>query len=123
MEQFVKRVAPEIPVFSDSFSIGIDYYARAAAILNDFPDVNKEEISNSLINVQGIKSSIIPALAGIQGLRDTVYNLPCISRDINLAKKRMVSILDDLIKELNSSKDLTSEAEKILEKAVVDSKI
>mgnify|MGYP001230997663 CR=1 FL=1 len=122
MEQFVKRIEPEIPVFSDTFSIGIDSFARAATIINDFPDADKNEISKALTTVQEIKSSIIPALASIQGLRDTVYNLPRISREINLAKKHMVSILDDLIKEIDSSKDLTSEAEKILEKAVVDSK-
>lgn len=122
MERFVERIKPEIPIFSDSFSIGIDALTRSAALINDFQTGNEDPILESLKGVQGIKESILPALKSVQGLRDVTNDLPRISRDINMAKKHMVTILDELIKEINSAKDLTSEAEKTLEKAWIDSK-
>lgn len=120
MEQFVKRVKPEIPIFSDAFSIGMDAYTRAAALLNDFEGENEDQILNALTTIKEMRSSMLPALGGIQNLRDATHKIPRMSRDIIMAKKHMVAILDDLINEINSSKDLTAEAEKTLEKVLID---
>ncbi|MDY9924334.1 DUF4062 domain-containing protein [Methanobacterium sp.] len=120
MVQFVKRVEPEIPIFSETFSIGIDAFTRAAAIIGDFQGDNQSEIEGALIAVKGIRSSIPPALESMQVLRDTVNGLPRISRDINIAKKRMVRTLDDLIKEIKSSMSIALEAEKTLEEVLTD---
>lgn len=120
MEEFVERIKPELPIFSDNFSMGIDTLTHAAALTNDFQIETEDPILNAIKTVQEIRESILPALRSVQGLRDTTNNLPRISRDINMAKKHMVTILDELIKEINSAKDLTSEAEKTLEKAWLD---
>lgn len=121
MEQFVERVKPEIPIFSDSFSIGMDAFTGAAALTIDFQTGTEDPILDALTAVKGIKTNILPALGAVHVLRDTINNVPRVSRDINMAKKHMVTILNELIKEIESSKDLTSEAEKTLENAWINS--
>lgn len=122
MEQFVKRVEPEIPIFSDNFSKGINYYTRATTLINDFQGENEEQIEDALNNIREMRNSIIQALGGTQSLRDATYKLPRISRDITIAKKHMGKTLDNLIYEIDSAKDLTAEAENSLEQTLIENR-
>lgn len=120
MEQFVNRVKPEIPIFSEGFSKGIDAMTRATVMVNDFEGENEEQIVIALNTIKGIRTSMIPALEGMKAFRDSVYNVPRISRNINRSKRNMVIMVDELINEINSANDLALEAEKTLERALRD---
>ena len=61
MDQFVARMENEIPIFSESYSAGIDAIARAATIFVDFGQ-DEKELLKSLSNVRSIKGSLLQFL-------------------------------------------------------------
>ena len=120
MGEFVESVDPEIQTFSTTYLKGIRALTQAATLTNDFSQ-NENQILVSLRSVQSMKNEIIKALGSIIEFREAVSNLPRFTRDITIAKKRALLTLDNLINEMYVAKDLASESERILEKAMLNS--
>jgi hypothetical protein len=114
MNQFVERMEVEIPIFSESYSTGVDAIARAATIT---PDFNKGEaqLLEALANIQKMKTPLTSTMESMEKFRGSVQSIPRMSRDIIKAKNRTISTLDNLIEEMVTAENLTTETEKTLE--------
>lgn len=119
MDQFVKRMDTEIPVFSDAYSKGIDSMARAATITPEF-NQGEKQLLEALTSLRATKPPIVNALGSVKNFRDEMAGLPRMSRDIIMAKNRTLSTIDRFIEEMITAENLTLEAEKALERAIDD---
>ena len=120
LEAFVARMEIEIPLFSKSFSTGINAMGRAATIYTDFNDASIKELISVQETIQTLRTSIMQSMEAITSFRDKIDATPRITKTINRAKRHTVDVLGHLIKEMTSATTLTLEVEKAIVKAIED---
>jgi len=117
MESFALRMEAEIPLFSKSYYVGIDAYNHAILIYSNELNGDKKEIQRILENARNLRHSIEQATEGINHFRDVVRKLPKFTTEINKSKRHVVLVLDNLLKELMSAKNLACMIESTVEKS------
>lgn len=121
MEQFVVQIEAEIPIFSKAYSTGVDAFARAVVLWSeDFGSVDRQKMKSALMMVRKSKTGLGNLRDKITSLRDTIAKIPRLTTVLNQAKRRMLSVLDKLDEQTATAVNLTSEAEKVLEKVIAD---
>jgi hypothetical protein len=120
LETFVARMNIEIPLFSKSFSMGINAIGRAATIYTDINDASVEELISVQETTQTLRTGIMQSMDAITSFKDTIDATPRITKTFNRAKRHTVDVLGHLIKEMTSSTTLTLEVEKAIVKAIED---
>jgi prefoldin subunit 5 len=117
MEEYADRIEGELPIFSRSYSVGMDSIARAASLLTtDFQGDNKEHIQTVYSQIQTLAAATTEARSSTREFRDTVATLPRLTTAFNKAKKRNIKVIDELVEEITGAINLTSETEKELKR-------
>jgi hypothetical protein len=107
LEVFARRIEGETPIFARAYKNGIDALARAATLLDDFPENRDEQIRQVLPMLQGLEDSIDSADAPLVRLRNSISGLPRITSALNRAKRHAAAALDALLTEFAQAKALT----------------
>jgi hypothetical protein len=120
MQQFVIQIKADIPLFAKSYSTGIDALARAATLLSDFQSEDKRSVEDALTTIKNLKLSLGSSQKEISSFRTIIATLPRLTTSFNRARRNTLYALEELDREMTSAMNLTSEAEKLLEKVLVD---
>lgn len=119
MEQFVARMEPEIPIFSEAYSRAIDTFARASVLQStDFENGDEQSVREAIETVRNFRSMQQGSLNEMRGLRETIASLPRITTTFNRAKRRTLATLDALDGEMTSAIRITSEVQTRLEQVL-----
>lgn len=111
MEQFVARMEPELSIFSQSYSKGVNALTRVASLSSDFKSEDKKEVVDTLEMVKTLKDELYEVLSGLSTFQAEVKNIPPISTKLNQAKKHTLSVLKDFADRMTAAINLTAEVE------------
>jgi hypothetical protein len=118
MESFVARMNTEIPLFTKSLSTGISAIGSAAVVYTEFENSSEGELISAREGVQSLKASLIEPIKAITHFRNIIDNVPRLTTKFNRSKKHLVAVLNSLLNEMQSASNLTSEIEKVIDKAI-----
>jgi hypothetical protein len=112
MNDFAKRIEPEIPIYMNNFEKGIDSFSKLVTIyINDFED-KEQEISEASDSLDNLLIQIELALKSMYEFLNSVDNLPKMSKELNNARKNVVIILSDFLNKLEISITIGKEVHK-----------
>ena len=115
LEQYAKRMDTELPIFSTSYSTGIEAIVRAAILWRtDFQSDDKSSIETAHSQVKDLVNVIAPTREQMNAMRMTVAGLPRITSAFNTAKKHTIEALMAFDRELEAAHNLAIEAEREL---------
>lgn len=118
MESFVVRMNTEIPLFTKSLSTGISAMGRAAVVYTEFENPSEGELISAREGVQSLRTSLIEPMEALKRFRNIIDNIPRLTTKFNRSKKHLVAVLNSLLNEMQSAFNLTSEIEKVIDKAI-----
>ncbi|ODS33582.1 MAG: hypothetical protein SCARUB_01316 [Candidatus Scalindua rubra] len=118
LEDFVKRMDVEIPLYSDSFTTAMDSFGRAATLTSDFGIDNSDDLQDALNNVAGFRSAITKSHGQIQGFRRLIEDFPRMATVFNRARRNAITTLDKLLDEVNVSNRQANDVETLLSELI-----
>lgn len=122
LEDFVKRMKTEVPIFTKRFQSGIRSTSKAVTLVADFNGPNSPELidlRDSLVtNLETVKVSTKNFLS----FRDTIAQLPRLTAKFNRARKLTILEQDKLLNEMNAFNSLLEESIKLIDSVVSESK-
>jgi hypothetical protein len=110
---FVNRTKVETPIFKDLVESGFSALSNAISIWKTFSH-DPEEILKVRDQVSGLKEIISNSIVQITGFRDTIQSLPSMTGSFIKAKRQTTNVIEELIKHLDFTIQLTEEFEKKL---------
>jgi hypothetical protein len=115
LNNFAALMEVDVPVFASSFSSGIESYTRALTLSEDFATQDSESVKEAHSQIQQLEATILDTKIQMVSFRDSIAGLPRATTIFNKARKRALSILDELDREFTTAVNLTSEMEKLLD--------
>lgn len=116
INSYSERIELEIPNFYDNFEEAINIGLRFLNIIDkDNIKENYITLKSNYESVTELKKSIPSAIEGMSGFYDETKKLPNMQSDLNKAKRRLITKLEDLIFKLKKSYELTNEFQGQLE--------
>jgi len=113
MEQYVRRMDAELPLFKEHLNAGMNALIQASQMAVEFTinegDLN--QVEENLGNVKELRETLISVESQITEFRESVANLPKMTTTLNRAKRAVVSVLQRLIDELREGQAMAREAE------------
>jgi len=110
MNDYSGRLEVETPIFYSSFEDGIKAGINLINLAEDFTnDDTIQELEDSKESIIILRKALPNALEGLKSFRESISELPRIQKDINSAKRKLLSQLDELIEKLNKSLELVKE--------------
>lgn len=110
LENYIDRLKIEIPIYYTNFEEAIKAGSNLVNLTDDFKNddtINElEELKESLII---LRTSLPDSLESMLSFYESVESLPRIQKDLNIAKKKLLIQLEDLIDKLRKSISLTTE--------------
>lgn len=110
LDNYIKRLKTEIPIYYSNFEDAIKAGSSLVNLTDDFKNEDTidqlEELKQSLII---LRTSLPDALESMLSFYESVESLPRIQKDLNIAKKRLLVQLEDLIDKLRKSISLATE--------------
>ncbi len=110
INNYVNRLKIEIPIYYSNFEDAIKAGSNLINLTDDFKnDDTVSELEEAKESIIGLRSSLPEALQSMISFYESVEALPRIQKDINIAKKKLLIQLEDLIDKLKKSISLTAE--------------
>ena len=110
LNDYTSRLKIEIPIFYASFEEGIQAGINLINLADDFNnDDTIIELEESKESILSLRTSIPEAKEGMNSFYESIKSLPRIQKDINIAKKKLLIQLEDLIGKLNKTLSLSEE--------------
>lgn len=110
LENYINRLKTEIPIYYTNFEDAIKVGSNLINLSDDFKNDDTvhelEELKESLIV---LRTSLPDALESMLLFYKSIESLPRIQKDLNIAKKKLLTQLEDLIDKLRKSISLTTE--------------
>ncbi|MCD8408538.1 DUF4062 domain-containing protein [Tenacibaculum dicentrarchi] len=110
LENYIDRLKIEIPIYYTNFEDAIKAGSNLVNLTDDFKNddtINElEELKESLFI---LRTSLPDSLESMLSFYENVESLPRIQKDLNIAKKKLLIQLEDLIDKLRKSISLTTE--------------
>ena len=110
LENYINRLKTETPIYYTNFEDAIKAGSNLINLSDDFKNddtvLELEELKESLII---LRTSLPDALESMLLFYESVESLPRIQKDLNIAKKKLLIQLEDLIDKLRKSISLTTE--------------
>lgn len=105
MNKFSSEMEAQIPYFAHAYEKAITRLKYFLVLSND-----QDTIERNLRPLQDMVTNIIPdTMRSILSLRQTINNMPRITKDLNQAKKRAVEVLDKLLSALETANQQTQD--------------
>lgn len=112
MDNFAKRIEPEIPIFFEHFEKGVDALSNVINISKKDLNVEQEEIDETHESLKSLILGISSSIESMNGFLQSVKELPRMSKELNKAKSNVSDKLEDLIDNLLISHSIAVELEK-----------
>jgi Domain of unknown function (DUF4062) len=110
MNDYNQRIELDIPIYYSSFQEAINAGSNLINLADDFyTDKTIIELEETKDSIFDLKTGITNGLNGINSLFESIKELPRIQKDINIAKRNLLSSLGDLIGKLEQSLILSEE--------------
>ena len=110
MQNFAKRIEPEIPIFYENFEKAMDYNSGLINLYKDQLDHdNLEKINTSL---SGLISQMEFSIINTEEFLQSVKDLPKLAKDLNAARQNVTTKLDSLLTNLRVSLSIAVELQK-----------
>ncbi|TJY35902.1 DUF4062 domain-containing protein [Pontimicrobium aquaticum] len=110
LENYINRLKTETPIYYTNFEDAIKAGSNLVNLSDDFKNDDTihelEELKESLII---LRTSLPDSLESMLSFYESVESLPRIQKDLNIAKKKLLIQLEDLIDKLRKSISLTTE--------------
>jgi hypothetical protein len=111
LEEFGLRIDTELPIFSNSYSAGIDAISKSAILWEaDFNLDDKTQIQTVHDSLESLLAGIIASREAMVSMEQIVSALPRVTANFNRAKKHAAQSLVDLNRALSSAQNLTTQA-------------
>jgi hypothetical protein len=111
LDEFGLRIDAELPIFSNSYSTGIDAISKSAILWEaDFNLDDKTPIQTVHDSLESLLSGIIGSREAMASMGQIVASLPRVTANFNRAKKHAAQSLADLNRALSSAQNLTTQA-------------
>jgi hypothetical protein len=115
MNDFAKRIEPDIPIFFENFEKGTDAFSNMANLYKtDLTSNNESQVQNAEISLDALISGIKSGIRGMTIFFDSVAKFPRLEKELNIAKRLVESKLTELISKLRIALDIASELKKNL---------
>lgn len=112
MDNYAKRIEPEIPIFFENFEKGIDALSNLLNISRSDLKVEQEEIEETQESLTTLIDGIGESIKSMESFLQAVNELPRMSKELNKAKSNVASKLEDLVQNLTISNSIALELEK-----------
>jgi hypothetical protein len=107
----------ELPIFSRSYSSGIDAISRSATLWEtDFKTEDKSTIQVNHDQLATLIAAISVTFESMSDMQQTIYTLPRMTGPFNKAKTHAYQALVNFNRELSSARNLTEETQKELKR-------
>jgi Domain of unknown function (DUF4062) len=122
LDFFASRLEADTPIFATSLKNGISSVTRAANIAREFVSGDVSEIRSALDVMREFRNALIGAKSGNEGFFHQLESTPRMTRLLNRAKRRALSIMGKLSGEIDMGINLMTELEKNLEYVIEQNK-
>lgn len=116
LDQFALRLEAEIPHLGRNLNEGMDALLHAVRMTDEFeamPDKNSQ-VQALLSATVLFRKTFAGAESTIQGLRESLAELPRLTSALNRSKRKTVSVLARIVQEYKTAQRLAIEAEQLL---------
>jgi hypothetical protein len=112
MDQFVARMEAELPLFSHHLNSGMNMLTQAATISIELNinDADIEQINSNIFAIQTFIEAILNVKENLNTFQGSVTALPPMTSVLNRSKRKMVTVIQQLIDEFNGADILAHEA-------------
>ena len=113
MEQFSSKMDIELPLYSGALNSGMTALTRFITLSADMTagDDAMQSTQEGLGSMIKLRASFANSGQSIRNLQETIATLPRMTRELNQAKRKAVSVLDKLLNEFQIGGTLIQEAE------------
>ncbi len=106
MERYSSVLNIQLPILSKSRIGALDALSKALVVYKDF-DVDLEDLNTLDGNITHMREAAIESKIGIKQFKETIVGLPRITSQFNKAKKKVSHSLDGVLKEIESTIQVT----------------
>ena len=113
MDQYVHRMESELPLFSKHLNSGMTALVQAATLLPEFKgsDDNRDQAKENMQGMREFRVAMKDAEGQITNFKQSVTELPPVTKILNRSKRAMASVLQRMINELHGAQVMAREAE------------
>ncbi|MDO8777691.1 MAG: DUF4062 domain-containing protein [Burkholderiaceae bacterium] len=115
MMKFTRKVEVEIPVFRIAMDASMSALIKSATL---GAELDPEQTKLTRAAAAQLLSSMIDARQSTVGFRNTTANLPRMTKELNIAKRLEVAVLDKFIGELENAERLLTEGLGVIDELV-----
>jgi len=108
MNSFNQRLKTEIPLFAETYKKGIDCFSNAIKISIDFQSDKVEDIESTIESIKSFIDTIDGTSKTCEEFRQSIDELPRMTKEFNTAKRLSSGILFDLMSEFDISINLAN---------------
>lgn len=112
MDNYAKRIEPEVPIFFENFEKGIDAFSNLLNISRNDLKMEQDEIEEAQETLTVLINGIAESITSMESFLQAVNELPRMSKELNKAKSNVANKLEDLVKNLLISNSIALELEK-----------
>ncbi|MEM7737865.1 MAG: DUF4062 domain-containing protein, partial [Deinococcota bacterium] len=113
MNQYAEQMSMIVPVFSEALNAGMNAFLEYIRLSSDSKPSNSEAQS-ALDGIIELIKAMETSERSMSNFRERVFVLPRMTKELNKAKRAVVSILDKFIEELTTGQTILKEAKTTL---------
>ena len=114
MNHYSARMDAEIPLFREHLDDAMTIFTRIVPLYSTFDGEDHDMMPKIKSAVEEFLSGLDSAEEGIEGFRDSVSDLPPMTRGLNRAKKKTIDVLQRIFDEIQGAKLKLGEIESFM---------
>ena len=117
MNCFSEKLSKDLPGFRDTLAGGVAATREAAWLIPDGPE-RDTQLKKVIEDLGVLRDGFGPAIDGMIGFQGTVQGLPRITRELNIAKRRVSAVLGEVLDAMKGGRHLVYETIALIESTV-----
>lgn len=103
ISRFALALKQQLPLYSGARREAFDALSNVLALYDDFDNTESDNLKELDNGLNSLLSGASGAKDSLMGFRDTISNIPCLSSELNRAKRGAVTQLDRMLDELDGT--------------------
>ena len=117
MNCFSEKLTKDLPRFRDTLAYGVTATRQAAWLIPNGPE-RDAQLKKVIDDLGILRDSFEPAIDGMVSFEGTVRDLPRMTKELNVARRRVSVVLTDVLDAMKGGRHLVLEAISLIEAAV-----
>ena len=117
MNCFSQKLSKDLPPFRDTLAGGVAATREAAWLIPNGPD-RDAQLKKVIDDLGVLRDGFSPAIDAMVSFQGTVQGLPRITKELNIARKRVNSVLAEVLDAMKGGRHLVLETIALIESAV-----